>query len=144
MSTYERGARRHGCDLLNSPTRPIAGLSLCNNGERPIIMLTRELDDGSTLVRSLIFGARPDSHWHLKLTAIGAASRQVVEFDDRAGKRGAVRSRVVVTGLKDPRLRVVANSDNGGSCLIGLDPANVTTGAPLKLEGLAKARALLN
>jgi hypothetical protein len=103
-------------------------------------MLPRELDDGSTLVRSIMFsfGGFLPSHWHLKLTAVGAASRQVVEFDDRAGKRGAVRSRVVITGVKDPRLRMVATSEGGGSCFIGLNPANVIADAPMRLEGLAK------
>jgi hypothetical protein len=90
------------------------------------------------------FGGFLPSHWHLKLTAVGAASRQVVEFDDRAGKRGAVRSRVVITGVKDPRLRMVATPDSRGPCRIGLNPANVTTDAPLKLDGLLKPRTFRN
>jgi hypothetical protein len=146
VSATERGDRSHGCFLYNSPARPVAGLSTCNNPKQIIGMLARELDDGSTLVRSFIFandGSRLDSHWHLKLTATGAASRQVVEFDDRPGKRGNVGSRAVIAGVKDPRLRMVAISDKGRSCLIGLNPANVSTDAPLKLDGLLKPRTFM-
>jgi hypothetical protein len=147
VSALERGDRSHGCFLYNLPTGPVFGLSLCNYHEWFIAMLTRELDDGSTLVRSSISpttSRRLDPHWHLKLTATGAASRQVVEFDDRPGKHGNVGSRVVITGVKDPRLRLVATPDTKAPCRIGLNPPNVTTDAPLKLDGLLKPRTLLN
>jgi hypothetical protein len=144
VTAIERGNRSHGCFLLNSPASPVGGLSLCNYHEWVIIMVTRELDDGSTLVRSLIFsdGAPLASDWHLTLRATGAASRQVVEYDDQPGKRGGLRSRVVITGVKDPRLRLVATPDTRAPCRIGLNPANVTTDAPLKLDGLLNSRAL--
>lgn len=138
----DRGSRTYACFLFNIPTSPVVGLSPCNNPRRSIVLFARELDDDSTLVRSIVFEARPDSRWHLKLTATGLASRQVVEFDDLAGKRRAVTSRIVISGVKDPRLRMVATSENGGSCRIGLNPPNVTTDAPLKLQGLAKLGAL--
>jgi hypothetical protein len=139
VSAYEHGARRHGCYVLNSPASPVGGLSLCNNPRRGVVMLARERDDGSTLIRSILFNVGPDSRWHLELTATGAASRQVVEFDDRAGKRGYVWSRVVIEGVKDPRLRLVATNQKGGRCFLRLNPANVTTDAPLKLRGIAKS-----
>jgi hypothetical protein len=63
----------------------------------------------------------------------------VVEFDDQAGKRGNVGSRVVIEGVKDPRLQLVATNGNGGRCLLSLNPANVTTDAPLKLGGIAES-----
>lgn len=142
---HERGAKSHACDVLNSPASPIGGLSACNKaaGDGFIILLARELDDGSVRVRSLIFtDLRRKSPWHLTLKATGATSRQVVEFNDRAGGLDVVRSRVVLTGVDDPRLRMVATSQNGASCLIGVNPPNVTTDAPLLLpDGLAKAVA---
>jgi hypothetical protein len=72
------------------------------------------------------------------VTATGAAGRQVVDFDDRAGRRqGLVRSRVVHTGLQDPRVRVVASNEDYGRCFIKLNPPNAsTTDAPLTLRGL--------
>ncbi len=142
VSANERGAPRHGCLVLNSPASPVGGFSYCNNRRGVVVMVARELEDGSTLVRSVIYVGRPHSRLHLELTATGAASRQAVEFDDQAGKRGAVKSRVVFEGVKDPRLWLVATNGNGRRCILGLNPANVTTDAPLKLGGIAKpARA---
>ncbi len=135
----ERGARSHSCFVL---TVPPFGVSLCNNQRNFIALFARERDDGSTVIGSLILNARPDSRWHLTLTATGAVSREVVEFDDRAGRRGAVRSRVVLTGIADPRLRLLATNKDRGRCFIGLDPPNVTTDAPLKLGGLGNLSAL--
>lgn len=139
----ERGDRRHSCLVLNSPASPVAGLAECNNQRLDIVVLARQRDDGSTVVRFFIEGARPDSRWHLTLTATGAASRQVVEFEDRASSReGVVRSRVVITGVEDPRLRLVASNKDQGRCFIGLDPPNDRTDAPLTLRGLDKLNAL--
>jgi hypothetical protein len=139
VSAYEHGARGHICYVLNSPASPVGGLSRCNNLGREVVMLARELDDDSTLIRSILLDVAPNSRWHLELAATGAASRQVVEFDDRAGKRGYVWSRVVIEGVKDPRLRLVATNQKGGRCFLRLNPANVTTDAPLKLRGIAKS-----
>jgi hypothetical protein len=48
-----------------------------------------------------------------------------------------VRSRVVHTGLQDPRVRVVASNEDYGRCFIKLNPPNAsTTDAPLTLRGL--------
>jgi hypothetical protein len=144
VSANKRNAPRYRCFLLASPASPVGGLAECNKKtEALIVLVARELDDGSTLVRSSVFEVRPDSRWHLKLTAIGAASRQVVEFDDRATKpENAVTSRVVITGVDDPRLRLVASIKDQGRCFIGLDPPNVTMDAPLTLQGLRKLSAL--
>ncbi len=141
VGAHERGDRSHTCFVLNKPASPVVGFAECSQ-RRVIALLARELDDGSTLVRSYVGPARADSKWHLKLTAVGTGSRQVVEFDDRAGNRGAVLSRVVITGVKDPRLRLVATNENGRRCFIGVDPPNVTTDAPLTLKGLGKLNAL--
>lgn len=136
VSATERRDRGHNCFLFASPVSPTFGASTCNTQRQLVALSVRERDDGSTVVRSLLFGVRRDSRWHLRLAAIGAASRQVVEFNDR-GRRGVVESRVVFTGVKDPGLRLVATSSDGrGRCLIGLDPPNVTTDAPLKMQGL--------
>lgn len=100
----ERRDGTHGCVVFNSPASPAAGLAQCNARPR-IVMSACERHDGSTLVRSVVFGVRRDSRWHLTLTATGAAGGQVLNFDDRAGRRGElVRSRVVITGVEDPRL----------------------------------------
>jgi hypothetical protein len=101
----ERVTGFYACHLLISPARPVSGMAPCKNRQRHIVMLTRELDDGSVLVRSIVAAVRPDLRWHLKLTATGAETRQVVDFDARAGKRGDVRSRVEINGVEDPRLR---------------------------------------
>jgi hypothetical protein len=139
----ERGDRRHRCRVFNSPASPVAGLAECNNQRLDIVVLARQRNDGSTVVRFFIEGARPDSRWHLTLTATGAASRQVVEFEDRASSReGVVRSRVVITGVENPRLRLVASNKDQGRCFIGLDPPNTMTDAPLTLQGLRKLGAL--
>lgn len=136
MGATDRGDRDHACFLFGSPVLPTFGASACNNQRQFVALFVRERDDGSTVVRSFIFGARRDSRWHLRLAAIGAASRQGVEFNDRE-RRSVVESRAVFTGVKDPRLRLVATSSEGwGRCLIGLDPPNVTTDAPLKMQGL--------
>ncbi len=140
VSARERGNRSHGCPVTNQPASPVVGLTECNR--RAIAMLARELDDGSTLVRSFVFPARAGSKWQLTLTAVGMGSRQVVDFNDYAGRRGFVMSRVVITGVKDPRLRLVATNPNGRRCFIGVDPPNVTTDAPLSLRGLGKLNAL--
>ena len=138
VDARERGDRGHHCYVLNSPASPVAGLAECNKLGIEIVVLAHEREDGSTAVRSLIFDVRPNSRWHLTVTATGAAGRQVVDFDDRAGRRqGLVRSRVVHTGLQDPRVRVVASNEDYGRCFIKLNPPNAsTTDAPLTLRGL--------
>ena len=93
------------------------------------------------MLRPIIVFARPDSRWHLTLTATGAASRQVVEFEDRVRGGEDLRSQVVITGVNDPRPRLVASNKDQGRCFIGLDPPNVTTDAPLTLRGLGKLNA---
>jgi hypothetical protein len=65
-----------------------------------------------------------------------------VDFSDLANKGAAVRSRVVLTGIEDPRLRLVARNTDQGRCFIGLNPPNVTTDAPMTLKGLGKLSAL--
>ena len=130
----KRGGRNNHCFVLNSPS-PAVGLSDCNKLNGFIVLLARELDDGSTLVRSFVT-ARADSPWHLRLTATGAGSRQVVEFNDRAGKYG-LGSRVVLTGVTDPRLRLLATNKDRGRCFIGVDPPSATTAAPPNSNGLA-------
>lgn len=132
----ERGDRGHSCFLLSLPGSPASGASTCNSDRAFVGLFARQRDDGSTVVDSLVFGARRDSRWHLTLTAIGAASRQMVEFDDYAERGGVVDSRVVFDGVRDPRLRLVATHEERGRCLIGLDPANVTTNTSLKSQGL--------
>ena len=101
-------------------------------------------DDGFTVVRSYIVGARPDSRWHLRLTATGAGARQVVVFDDRADRReGLVYARVALAGLEDPRLRLVASNKDQGRCFIRLDPPSVTSEAsltPSNLDQLVASR----
>jgi hypothetical protein len=136
VGARERGDRGHRCFLLTSPASPTIGASTCNNRRQFVALFLRERADGSTVVNALIFGVRRDSRWHLRLAATGAASRQVVEFDDR--ERGRVlESRVVFTGVEDPLLRLVATGSKGrGRCLIGLDPPNVTSDAPLTMQGL--------
>jgi hypothetical protein len=142
VDAHERGDRDHLCSLLNLPESPVAGVADCNNQRLDVVVLVRQRDDGSTAVRSAIVFARPDSRWHLTLTATGAAGRQVVHFDDRAGRRGGVQSRVVITGVNNPRLRLVASNKDQGRCFIKLNPPNVTTDAPLRLEELRKLGAL--
>jgi hypothetical protein len=129
----ERGNRHHVCFLLGSPT---FGVSTCNNDRAFVALSIRERDDGSTMVETLVVGVRRDSRWRLRLSATGAASRQVVDFDDHDTGGGIVESRVVFTGVQDPRLRLVASNKDQGRCLIGLDPANATTDAPLKMQSL--------
>lgn len=120
VDARERGDRGHRC-LMYRPSSPVAGSATCENRLIDISLLYREQEDGSMLLRSRLF-ARPDSRWHLTLTASGAASRQVVEFDDWAGGQGGVRSQVVITGVENPRLRLVATNKDKGRCFIGLDP----------------------
>ena len=134
-SARERGDRGHNCLVLTTGAAAV-GASTCNSNRTLVLLVARERDDGATAVRSLIFGARRDSRWRLTLTATGAASRQVVEFDDRATRGGLVRSRVVFTGVRDPRLRLVASNGGRGRCFISLDPAHVTTDTPLRRPGL--------
>jgi hypothetical protein len=64
------------------------------------------------------------------LAATGPGSRQVVDFDDQAGRfEVEVGSRVVIEGVNDPRLWLVATSATGGDrCVLGLNPPNATTG----------------
>jgi hypothetical protein len=143
VDAKERGDRHHRCSLLNVPSSPVVGVADCNNQRLDIAVLLRQRDDGSTVVRSFIVFARPDSRWHLTLTATGAAGRQVVDFDDRADRReGGVASRVVINGVEDPRLRLVASNKDQGRCFIGLNPPNVTNDAPLTMQGLGKLSAL--
>jgi hypothetical protein len=128
---------------LNLPSSPVVGVADCNNRRLHIALLVRHRDDGSTVVRSFIVFARPDSRWHLTLTASGAAGRQVVDFDDRASRReDFVGSRVVINGVDNPRLRLVASNKDQGRCFIGLDPPNVTTDALLTLQRLHKLGAI--
>lgn len=136
-SALERGDRGHRCLVLTAGSAAV-GLSTCNSNRAFVVLIARERDDGSTVVRSLIFGARQDARWRLALTATGAASRQVVEFDDRANRGGFVVSRVALTGVRDPLLHLVASGKNRGRCFIRLDPANVTTDAPLRMPGLER------
>lgn len=144
LGARERGDRGHRCSVLNSQASPVAGLAQCNNRGLDIVLISRERDDGSTAVRSIIFDVHPDSRWHLTLTATAAAGRQVVDFHDRADRReGVVDSRVVLTGVEDPQLRMVAGNKDQGRCFIGLDPPAATTDAPPTptLKGLDKLRA---
>ena len=143
VDARERGDRGHHCSVFNSPASPVAGLAECNRLGIEIVVLAHEREDGSTAVRSLIFDVRPNSRWHLTVTATGAAGRQVVEFDDRAGRRqGFLRSRVVHTGLQDPRVRVVASNKDYGRCFIKLNPPDAsTTDAPLTLRGLNRLKS---
>jgi hypothetical protein len=145
VTARERGDRGHKCSLLNLPTSSsVVGVADCNNRRLNIAMLARQRDDGSTVVRSLIFFTRPDSRWHLTLTASGAARSQVVEFDDRAGGRreAMVRSRIVLTGVNDSRLRLTASNRDQGRCFIGLDPPNATTDARVMPKGLSTLSGL--
>ena len=143
VDAQERGDRRHQCSLLNVPSSPVAGVADCNNRRLDIAMLARQRDDGFTVIRSFIVFARPDSRWHLTLTATGAAGRQVVEFEDRAsGREDFVGSRVVITGVDDPRLRLVASNKDQGRCFIGLEPPNVGTDALPTMQGVRKLGAL--
>lgn len=135
-----RGDRANSC-IVVTQLSPAVGASACNR-QRPRVSLGVRERDGSTVVDSYIFGARRDSRWHLTLTAASAASRQVVEVDDRADRRHFMRSRVVFTGVDDPRLRLVANNPDQGRCFIRFDPQNVTTDAPLTLQGFRKLSAL--
>lgn len=141
VSARERGDRTRGCLVLNQPASPAVGYTQCSSPRRVIVLFARELDNGRTVVRSFVDSRRPDISWHLTLTAIGAASRHVVEFDDVASRRGLVSSRVVLTGVKDPRLQLVATTKNGGRCFIGLNPPNVTTAATLNLHDLLELGA---
>jgi hypothetical protein len=144
MFTYvgarERGNRVHSCAVVTLSS-PVYGLSECSNPRRVSALVVRELNDGSTVVRAFVGSARANSVWHLTLTATGTGSRQVVEFDGHAGNRGVVRSRVLLTGMEHPRLRLLATNKAGGRCFVGLDPPNVTTDAPLTLQGLRKLSA---
>jgi hypothetical protein len=135
-----RGDRADRC-IVVTQLSPAVGASASNRRRPQITLVVRERD-GSTVVDSYIFGARRDSRWHLTLTAAGVASRQVVEFDDRADRRDVVTSRVVLNGVDDPRLRMVASNKDQGRCFIRFDPQNVTTDAPLTLRSLGKVRAL--
>jgi hypothetical protein len=143
----ERGAHRHGCLVLTSPAAPEGGLSYsCNSGvrlDRLAGMLARVRDDGSVLVRTFLLGVRPESRWHLTVAATGAGSRQVVDFDDQAGQQGTVSSRVVVEGVTDPRLWLTLSGASGDRCVIGLNPADVTTGADAKGQPSTLQRSLL-
>lgn len=134
-SAQERGDQGHRCFVLTTRAAA-AGLSSCNSNRSIVALIARERDDGSTVVRSLIFSPRGDSRWHLALTATGEASRQVVEFDDRANRGGFVGSRVALTGVMDPRLRLVATNRDRGRCFIRFDPANETPDPSLKMPGL--------
>jgi hypothetical protein len=104
VSTYfevgarERGDRGHSCSIYG-PSSPILGAATCESRLIDIALLYREQEDGSMLLRSRLF-VRPDSRWHLTLTASGVASQQVVEFDDWAGSQGGLRSQVVITGVE--------------------------------------------
>jgi hypothetical protein len=101
-------------------------------------------DRGSARLPAQQEGQRPRADYvttYVQRT-VGTGSRQVVDFHDRAGSRGAVLSRVVFTSVKDPRLRLVATNENGRRCFIALDPPNVTTDAPLTLKGLGELSAL--
>ena len=131
-----RGDRANSC-IVVTQLSPAVGASACNR-QRPQVSLVVRERDGSTVVDSYIFDTRQDSRWHLTLTAAGAASRQVVKFDDRAKRRGVVRSRVVLNGVDEPRLRLVASNNDQGRCFIRFDPQNVTTDAPLTLQGFRK------
>ncbi len=133
-SARERGDRGHRCSVL-AVRSPAIGASVCDSYRTGVAMFARDRDDGSTVIRSLIIDERRDTRWHLTLTATGAASRQMVEFDDRV-RGGRAVSRVVFTGVSDPRLRLVASNKDRGQCFLRLDPANVTTDAPLKMPGL--------
>lgn len=134
-SAQERGDRGHRCFVLTTGAAAV-GLSTCHSDRAFVLVVARARDDGSTVVRSLVFGARPDSRWRLALTATGAASRQVVEFDDRANRDGLVVSRVALTGVRDPLLQLVASGQDRGRCFIRLDSANVTTDTSLRVPGL--------
>ena len=143
VDAQERDDRGHRCSLVSlSASWAGSGLAECNRRQLSIVLSAYERNDGSTVVGSLIFGAHPDSRWHLTLTATGASSRQEVNFSDFANKGAAVRSRVVLTGIEDPRLRLVARNTDQGRCFIGLNPPNVTTDAPMTLKGLGKLSAL--
>ena len=134
----ERGARRHGCFVLTSPAAPVGGIAeSCKRSvdrARLAAMVARVRDDGSVVVRSFLLGVRPESRWHLRLAANGAGARQVVDFDDQAGRRGLVFSRVVFQGVTDPRLWLVAGGPGGDRCVIGLNPADVPTGADTRWQ----------
>jgi hypothetical protein len=143
VDTRERGDRRHRCSLLSVPSSPAVGVADCNNRRLDIALLVRQRDDGSTVVRSFIVFARPDSRWHLTLTASGAAGRQVVDFDDRASRReDFVGSRVVINGVDNPRLRLVASNKHQGRCFIRLDPPNATTDAAQTSRGFRELSTL--
>jgi hypothetical protein len=139
VSAYQRGEPRSGCFVLTSTASPEGGLTTCDNPERLAIVVAREQDDGSVLIRSLLFGMRPGTAWHLTLAATGAGFRQGVEFDDYASRRGTVRSRVVMQGVDNPRLWLVARNDNGGRCVIGVNTANVATGEEAGLRDILRA-----
>lgn len=140
VTAIERGNGQHNCDVLNSPTTPTAGLSSCNNPRQLVAVLSREVDDGSTALRLFVIFAPAASRWHFTLTTTGSSSRQVVEYNDVAGKRGYVRSQVTVRGVENPRLHLVASRvDGGGRCVIGLNPADVSTGPASTARSLLKA-----
>jgi hypothetical protein len=88
VGARERGDRGHSCSIYG-PSSPILGAATCESRLIDISLLYREQEDGSMLLRSRLF-ARPDSRWHLTLTASGVASHQVVEFDDWAGSQGGL------------------------------------------------------
>jgi hypothetical protein len=72
LDAQKRRDDGHRCVVFNSPAAPVAGQVECNHRRLNVALLAHQRDDGATVVRSFIFGARPDSHWQLTLTATGA------------------------------------------------------------------------
>jgi hypothetical protein len=118
--------RFHDCQAYMQPGSSAYGATTCNNLFRFVDLLARDLDDGSTVVRSTVSPAGHGSVWHLTLTATGEASRQVVQYDELASRRdGVLRSRVVIAGVENPRLHLVAANSDRARCRIAVNPANV-------------------
>jgi hypothetical protein len=119
---------QHWCAIIDAPRNPAFGASLCSNKFRVTVLSARELEDGSWALLFFV-EVRPETRWHLRLTATGTNEEVVTEFDDRASQRGTLQARVVVDGVANPRFRMRAVSAAGTRCDIGLNPADASPGA---------------
>ena len=93
--------------------RRVYGLSFCS----AVVIQTlavRHNAEGALVLRYLQT-ARPDSIWPLEARATGADHAASVVVDDRASRRGYVISRVIVDGVDDPRLFLLATGKRAGA-----------------------------
>ncbi len=122
------------CSVAAVEGRRALGMSWCSPRVHQVLAVRRDTDDA--LVLRYVQSGRPGSRWSLAIRAVGAGDGATVTVDDQTSARGVLSTRVVLEGVDNPRLFVLATGEYGRRCGMGLDLPNVTTARLPSVEGM--------